>query len=161
MQTAGNNIRDLPEEEANPTFPIVLTRDSAWMLATLITPGPIMDGLGDGMTRSLLTLGRELRHKINRALLNLYDEEDTETVEVRFDENEAWLLDQAVRFDGPEGAGTSILIQLYRGLVGLELGPSLGFEKGMDDFPKGVVKDILLPFINKDKIPDLEKKPKR
>lgn len=143
----------MQSDEELATFPVVLTNESAWMLATLITPGPLMEGVVDKVTRSLLTLGRELRQKINRAVLAFYDEKDRDTYEIRFTEVEAWLLDQAVRFDGPDGAGTSILIQLYRGLVGMEMGFSLGSEKGMDDFPKGVVKDLMKGIVDRDRIP--------
>lgn len=154
MQLSGNRTRDLPEGEKEAlTFPIVLTNESAWLLATLITPGPLMEGVADKVTRALLTLGKELRQKINRAVLAFYDEKERETYEIRFNEIEAWLLDQAVRFDGPDGVGTSILIQLYRGLVGMEMGTPLGFKKGMDDYPKEVVKDLMKTIVDRDRIP--------
>lgn len=61
-----------------------------------------------------------LRRKVNDVILRFEDEPETQTVEIDIDEDEAWIIDQAVAYDGNGGSITELLICIFRGLWGLE-----------------------------------------
>ena len=63
-----------------------------------------------------------LRRKVNDVILRFEDEPETQTVEIDVDEKEAWIIDQAVAYDGTGGHITDLLLRLFRGLWGLEYG---------------------------------------
>ena len=102
------------------TFPLKLSHDAAWFLRNRITPGPHLNITG--FPTSAQEMLQDFRKKINSAILRFKDEEGLEEVEIDVGEDEAWLLDQALPFDGLDGICTQLLTQVFRGLWGLEHG---------------------------------------
>ena len=104
----------------NSPITITLTKNLAWFLREQIQPGPNLD-MG-GPAQKLSELGQNLRGKINRALLRFTDEEELEEVELDLEENEAWIIDNVIKYDGEGNPGTELLVQLFRGMWGNEYG---------------------------------------
>lgn len=101
-------------------IPIEMTKNLAWFLREQLRPGP---AIGDEhpMSEGREKL-RDLRMKIDALILRFQDEEDLETAEMRITQDEAWMIDHTVNYDGPDGTGTKILIQIFRGLWAEEMG---------------------------------------
>ena len=125
------------------TFPVTLTRKSAWNLQQAITPGV---PLGTNMVGTPVHLWQAcahgLRQKVNNTILRFEDEPETETVEIEITSEEGWLLDQNVPVGGDGGA--DILIQVFRGLWGLEH-PSIPNRLVPEPPlpPKDLIRDLL------------------
>ena len=101
------------------TFEIKLTRQTAWLLAEKVLPGPnfLTHGFGDQDVYKQLV---NLRLKINAAILRFEDENGLRDVDITISTEEGWLIDQVVKNDGPDGLGHKLLVQVYRGLWGLD-----------------------------------------
>ena len=105
--------------EIKDTFEVKLTRQTAWLLAEKVLPGPSFLTMGHGdeeVYNKLVTL----RLKINSAILRFEDEEGLRDVNITISTEEGWLIDQVIKNDGPEGLGHKLLVQIYRGLWGLD-----------------------------------------
>ena len=99
-----------------PTFTLSLTRMSAWAIQQAVKP--LATTATVEQRRDML----HLRRKINDAILRFEDEPETLTVEIDVYEKEAWIIDQAVAYDGTGGHICDLLLQLFRGLWSLEYG---------------------------------------
>ena len=103
------------------TFPISLDREGAWMIRSLVRPGPPFSGiLLDSPAYKYQQHARDLREKVNNTILRFEDEPETATVDINIGRDEAWLLDQGLQIDGERGVGTDLLIQIFRGLWNLD-----------------------------------------
>ena len=102
-------------------FDVVLSRDTAWMLQIAVRPGPKLPGgtISDAALE-YQKIGFTLRSKVNHAILRFEDEPETKTVDMTITEDEGWLIDQTVPFDGKGGAGTDLLLQTFRGFWKVE-----------------------------------------
>lgn len=129
------------------TFPLVLSRESAWLIQQLVRPGvplgPDMDGAPVYIWQHW---ARELREKVNNTILRFEDETETEEVEIDIGREEAWMLDQQLQLDGSVGPGTELIIQIMRGLWVLDhkgLNFPTQLVNGPPEPPQQVIKDML------------------
>lgn len=112
------------DEPASRVLTIALDRDMAWVLSRRLQPGP---GAFGPPWREILV---PFRHKIDDALLRFHDGahylnegQDPEPIEIGVTEDEAWMIDQVIAYDGIEGAGTQLLLQVFRGFWAADLIP--------------------------------------
>lgn len=108
------------EPPLGQTFTISLSHDMAWVLRNKILPGPRIEGAPAFAFSQADDLIRDLRVKVNSAILRFRDEPDLGEVKLPLTEDEGWLIDQAIYFDGLTGPGTQLLLQVFRGLWGIE-----------------------------------------
>ena len=123
-------------ELSKTTFPITLTYNTAWELRERIKPGLYIPD--SEVPKELKGIGHVLRAKINNALLQFENSrtEDYSLVgptrlltkaTIELNRNEGWILDQALKYDGYDGAHTHLLLQVFRGLEELGPDPTLDF----------------------------------
>lgn len=139
----GNNSNtDTHEPEGIPestpkndqTFPIMVDRKVVWVLQQVVHPGMPFPKTDQTMAMPAYRWQQyalAMRWKVNAAILRFEDEPDTKEIELNITEAEGWILDQNVQFDGPAGAGSLLLIQIFRGMWHLrmdEMGSPLPHE---------------------------------
>lgn len=103
-------------EPTSRAFVVTLGYDMAWVLSRRLQPGP--STFGPPWRETVVAL----RHKVDDVLLRFYDEgrplgegQDPEPIEISITEDEAWMIDQVINFDGIGGSGTQLLLQVFRG----------------------------------------------
>jgi len=111
-------------------FTITLKRDIAWMLRAKLTLGPRFNNNPE-YEENMDTV-YELRGLVNDALVSLYSNYERKDYPIRINENQAWIIDQCIDFDGG-GDRTKLLMQVIRGLWGLQHGiPELPVRTNRD-----------------------------
>ena len=101
------------------SFPITLTHVLAWYLRERMRPGAIVGDFPQNDARKLV---RGLRMKINAVLLRFQDEDGLEEVDLQVTVDEGWMIDHTLDYDGMDGHGTRILVQVFRGMWKEEMG---------------------------------------
>ena len=146
MEGTGATIRNERRSRASmTTFPITINRSGAWFIQQTIRPGV---PLGDMMMGTPVYLwqqhARLLREKVNNSIIRFEDEPETENVDIDITPEEAWLLDQNVPMDGTAHESADLLLQIFRGLWGLEH-PGLPIKMIQEPLQpsKDTVKDLL------------------
>lgn len=123
-------------EISTTTFPITLTRNTAWELRERIKPGLYLPN--PDIPEELGRMGHILREKINHAILQFEGgctrdnpffgpRNDVKEVSIQLNRHEGWIIDHALRYDGYGGAHTGLLLQVFRGLEELGNDPTLDF----------------------------------
>lgn len=115
------------------------------MLRDRIIPGPVVKN--SPAPPELRGILHQLRGKINSAILRFEDEEGLESVDLLLTPNEAWIIDQTLSFDRPNGSQTNLLLQIMRGLWSAEYGLSSIIA---EDPWKGWSKDSIKELLNGD-----------
>jgi hypothetical protein len=123
-------------DDPKTIFPLRLNPNTAWVIRGTVRPGINVDWPADSIPEQADVCARVLRRKTNNAILRMIDEEISD-VEIDCTENEAWLLDSVIPFDGPEGPGTDIILQLMRGLWFLDIGQHLSPGHDLVEDPRG------------------------
>lgn len=117
-------------------FPLHLNPETAWMIRGAILPGIGVDWPKDSIPAHADGVARTIRRKANNAILRMIDER-IKDVEVDCTEDEAWLLDGSIPFDGRGGSGTDLLLQIMRGLWYLDIGQHLTGAAPLVEDPRG------------------------
>lgn len=120
--------KDANDEEER--FTITLKRDTAWMLRAKLTLGPRFS-MNPELEQNADSV-YELRGFINDALVSLYSNTDRLDYPISINEDQAWIIDQIIDFDGG-GDRTKLLMQIIRGLW--------GFNHGIANLPVRTNKD--------------------
>ena len=100
--------------DTDRSFTVTLTPATAWLLRNKITPGPRIAIMPSLQMEKIGEVVYGLRQKVNYSILRFLDE-DTNKVEIEVTEDEGWLIDDIIPFDGEGGIGTNILTQVLRG----------------------------------------------
>ena len=100
-------------------FPLNLDEEMAWILRENLRPGILTE---ETLSKELHYWVSAIRQKVNAILLRFLDESDLNAAPIYIGEKEAWIIDSVISYNGTGGSGTEILIQLFRGLWGLEFG---------------------------------------
>ena len=122
-------------------FPIQVDDGMAWLLREQLRPGMAVSNAPDN-AQEWQRWVFELRQKVNDTILRFLDEPDLNVLPIHIGEQEAWIIDAVVPYDGTGGSGTEILIQLFRGLWGLEFG--LPTELVPEPLPIATAPDLTL-----------------
>ena len=101
------------------SFPLHIDEEMAWLLREQLRPGILTE---ETISKELHHWVSAIRQKVNAILLRFLDESDLNSAPIYIGEKEAWIIDSVISYDGTGGSGTEILIQLFRGLWGLEFG---------------------------------------
>ena len=109
----------------SPTFPVKLTYEAAWVLRSQVRPGICPPNILPDAALLMDKEVRNFRHKVDDVILRFNDEEDVfekGEIEVDLTENEGWIIDASIKYDGPTGWGTDLLTQVFRGFWSLRTG---------------------------------------
>ena len=100
--------------DTDRSFTVTLTPATAWLLRNKITPGPPSAMISTPLSEVVGNIVYGLRQKVNYSILRFLDE-GVNKVEVDVTEDEGWLIDDIIPWDGDGGIGTSLLTQVLRG----------------------------------------------
>ena len=116
------------------TFPLTINLEAAWYIRNIVRPGIEVEWPLDSPQAKADAVARSLRRKINTIILRMLDE-GTSSVEMDCTEDEGWIIDANISYDGG-GAGTALLIQLFRGFWYLDIGQHITNTPDIVDDPR-------------------------
>lgn len=123
------------DDKEEETFVITLYPQTAWAIRKRIIPGPLPFPGRD--------FSVSLRTKINDVILRFEDEADIDKIDVDITEKEGWAIDSIIEYDGKGGAGTDLLIQIYRGFWSLRTGLPQEMRPEKDVSAKQIMEELL------------------
>jgi len=115
---------------AEDRITVTLKRDTAWILRNKLTLGPRFNEGGEFRDNGDAVY--ELRGMVNDALVALHSNPDEKDFPINITENQAWIIDQCIEFDGG-GNRVKLLLQIVRGLW--------NFQHGVPELPVRTNKD--------------------